>query len=168
MINELIQRVQGEESRQAEKWGANRDQHPTIWLTILSEEVGEVAKEVCDGNCNVEEMDLEKYKTEIVQCIAVLSNMYANVETYEAARDKYDAPAELSQKISVKISEEHFHARMSAGERRKVFFEQVDAEALKWCAANNKVLIGRTVARSGFSRAEHVHDVELEIKYYNK
>lgn len=33
--------VIAEMNRQDEKWGADRDLHPFVWQTILSEEVGE-------------------------------------------------------------------------------------------------------------------------------
>lgn len=30
-------------------FGKNRKYHPCVWLTILSEEIGEIAKEICDS-----------------------------------------------------------------------------------------------------------------------
>ncbi|PHM51724.1 MazG-like family protein [Xenorhabdus sp. KK7.4] len=38
--------VTAEMGRQDEKWGANRDLSPFVWLTILTEEVGEFAQAV--------------------------------------------------------------------------------------------------------------------------
>ena len=37
-----------ERIRQDEKWGADRSLHPSLWLTILVEEVGEVAEAILD------------------------------------------------------------------------------------------------------------------------
>ena len=38
--------VIAEMNSQDEKWGADRDQHPFVWNTILGEEVGEVCQAI--------------------------------------------------------------------------------------------------------------------------
>lgn len=38
--------VIAEMNRQDEKWGADRNQHPFVWQTILSEEVGEFSQAI--------------------------------------------------------------------------------------------------------------------------
>lgn len=38
--------VIAEMNRQDEKWGSDRDQHPFVWQTILSEEVGEFSQAI--------------------------------------------------------------------------------------------------------------------------
>lgn len=45
-----ITSVIAEMNRQDEKWGADRNQHPFIWQTILSEEVGEFSQQFCMMN----------------------------------------------------------------------------------------------------------------------
>lgn len=45
-LSEAFGLVRAELSRQDEKWGADRNQHDMIWLTILSEEFGETAQAI--------------------------------------------------------------------------------------------------------------------------
>ncbi|MEF5507155.1 hypothetical protein U9858_12835 [Escherichia coli] len=40
LSTKAIESVIAEMNRQDEKWGADRNQHPFVWQTILSEEVG--------------------------------------------------------------------------------------------------------------------------------
>lgn len=49
-IFEQLGFVAEEMTRQNHKWGAQRQQSPLEWLAILTEEVGEVAKEAVDGH----------------------------------------------------------------------------------------------------------------------
>lgn len=51
-------------------WGPARDLHPTEWLTILMEEVGEVA-EVLNDTHEAAEIDLDAYRAELTQVAAV-------------------------------------------------------------------------------------------------
>lgn len=183
MLDELFGKVGAEIKRQDDKWGADRDQHPTTWITILSEEIGEISKEVCDAACYVEKMNLDNYKTEIVQSIAVLAQMYKNVKIYESFQagefgdgidpaEKIESPDPetkvLKETTFFFISENRFHDRMSQAHRRSVFMQEVENEVLKWCLENNKTLSDRVVKGSSFSRADHNHKVDVEIYYYNK
>lgn len=43
-LEQAITDIRAERARQDAKWGADRDQPHTLWHTILSEEVGEVAQ----------------------------------------------------------------------------------------------------------------------------
>lgn len=66
-----IDSVLDELQRQDDKWGgANRENHPVIWLSILTEEVGEVATEVNESGFNVANLS-HNYRTELVQVAAV-------------------------------------------------------------------------------------------------
>ncbi len=56
--------ITAERTRQDAKWGSNRDLHPYLWLTILTEEVGEVARAAL-GN------DPDNLRDELVQVAAV-------------------------------------------------------------------------------------------------
>lgn len=46
LSTKAIGSVIAEMNRQDEKWGADRDQHPFVWQTILSEEVGEFSQAI--------------------------------------------------------------------------------------------------------------------------
>ncbi|WP_230682731.1 DUF551 domain-containing protein [Pluralibacter gergoviae] len=46
LSTKAIRSVVAEMNRQDEKWGADRDQHPFVWQTILSEEVGEFSQAI--------------------------------------------------------------------------------------------------------------------------
>lgn len=71
MTREEAQKLISEEiDRQEMKWGKLRNQHPATWLTILTEEVGEMAKEICDSGFDTRNMK-ENYRTELIQVAAV-------------------------------------------------------------------------------------------------
>jgi len=61
--------VLAERKRQDERWG-QQDHEPHVWLAILAEEVGEVAKEIADGLAGAEWRPRD-YRTELVQATAV-------------------------------------------------------------------------------------------------
>jgi len=75
----ILQEISDERLRQDNKWGVQ--QHPDLyWLAILTEEVGEVAKELCDLAYTLEHQSLdifiydairEKIKKELIQVAAV-------------------------------------------------------------------------------------------------
>lgn len=50
------------------KWGEQRHD-PAVWMAILTEEVGEAAKEVADGAYRT--LDRESYRAELIQVAAV-------------------------------------------------------------------------------------------------
>jgi NTP pyrophosphatase (non-canonical NTP hydrolase) len=58
-------------------WG-NMNHDPETWLTILTEEVGEIAKSVLDMKFN--DGDTNNYRDELVQvaavCVAALESLY--------------------------------------------------------------------------------------------
>lgn len=69
--------------RQDDKWGSNRTLHPLQWMAILTEEVGEVAKNINDGHQDPTQMDLINYKEELVQCAAVAIQALKNINKYK-------------------------------------------------------------------------------------
>lgn len=73
--NALLQ-VIAERKRQDDKWGPDRWLSPERWMTILTEEVGEVAKEVLEGNT-------PKLEAELIQVAAVAVAM---IEAINEAR----------------------------------------------------------------------------------
>jgi NTP pyrophosphatase (non-canonical NTP hydrolase) len=62
-MNKVINKIIAERKRQDEKWGSDRMLADYEWLTILVEEVGEVAKAMLEGSPTVNE--------ELVQVAAV-------------------------------------------------------------------------------------------------
>jgi NTP pyrophosphatase (non-canonical NTP hydrolase) len=65
----VLEDVEAEQRRQTEKWGAQRKHSPLEWLAILTEEVGEVAKEVADGR--IAAFRVQEYRNELIQVAAV-------------------------------------------------------------------------------------------------
>lgn len=64
--------VLNERDWQNKKFGSNRHQHPFVWNTILSEEVGEAAKDSLDMFFgNDKEEALKRYREELIQVAAV-------------------------------------------------------------------------------------------------
>lgn len=63
MDNELFSEILEERGRQDRKWGEQNHQDMR-WMTILTEEVGEVAKEILEG-------EITKTRAELVQVAAV-------------------------------------------------------------------------------------------------
>ena len=69
--------VAEERRSQDAKWGADRSLHPSLWLTILVEEVGEVAEVILDdmnGVAIASDDDLtveDRLREELVQVAAV-------------------------------------------------------------------------------------------------
>lgn len=78
--NSIYKLIQIERDRQDEKWGANRQQHPMTWLTILLEEIGEVAKAILNRDWN-------NVKEELIQCAAVI---FAWLEMIDEGYDMED------------------------------------------------------------------------------
>lgn len=70
--------VLAERVAQDKRWG-QQDHPPHAWLAILTEEVGEVAKEVADATAGGEWRPVE-YRTEMVQAAAVA---LAAVESFD-------------------------------------------------------------------------------------
>jgi NTP pyrophosphatase (non-canonical NTP hydrolase) len=66
---EVLRDVIAERGRQDTKWGDQSGHADELWLTILSEEVGEAAKEVLDARFDNTWADLRK---ELVQVAAVV------------------------------------------------------------------------------------------------
>ncbi len=72
-MEQVFDAIREERRRQDEKWGADRDQNDMIWLTILIEEVGEVAQSIL-------QKDWIGATMELVQCAAVLVAWMENVK----------------------------------------------------------------------------------------
>lgn len=60
----IIAAILGERRAQDEKWGVDRDLPDHAWMTILTEEVGEVARAIL-------EHDEDGWRSELVQVAAV-------------------------------------------------------------------------------------------------
>ncbi len=74
--SELVDEVRAERLRQDQKWGEQAFV-PEVWLSILIEEVGEVARVINEGRLTmkdgwpVKEVQIEDYREEMVQVAAV-------------------------------------------------------------------------------------------------
>ncbi len=66
-MEEILKQVAGERARQDAKWGEQNHQ-PEKWMCILTEEVGEAAKAILEG-------DTANYREELVQIAAVAVSM---------------------------------------------------------------------------------------------
>lgn len=66
----VLRDVLAERGRQLERWGEQRHS-PPVWLAILTEEVGEVAKEIADAWAGADILDAEAYRDELIQVAAV-------------------------------------------------------------------------------------------------
>lgn len=86
-VLKVLTEVSAERVRQNEKWG-QQNHNPVEWVAILTEEVGEVAKEAADYafRCGTEGLSsieadvllkerLESYRTECIQVAAVAVQM---------------------------------------------------------------------------------------------
>jgi len=85
-MQEFFDKIQAECDKQDAKWGADRDLHPLEWISILSEEVGEVSKEINDAGFKTENIFLEDYEKELVQVAAVACQMLKNIKHYQEQR----------------------------------------------------------------------------------
>lgn len=70
ILEEIIEEVRLERIRQDDKWGWPRNHEPSWWLTILAEEFGEFAREVCDRSFENGEW-LDNMREELIQVAAV-------------------------------------------------------------------------------------------------
>ena len=52
-MEKVFDLIRAERARQDAKWGANRHLENTLWLTILAEEFGEVARAILERDPNL-------------------------------------------------------------------------------------------------------------------
>lgn len=79
----FFDKIQAECDKQDAKWGADRNLHPLEWVSILSEEVGEVSKEINDAGFRTEKIALGNYEKELIQVAAVACQMIKNIKHYK-------------------------------------------------------------------------------------
>ena len=73
----IIDQILQERKRQDMKWGIQNHNHAN-WLLILTEEIGEAAKEA--NEIHFRDGDVEKLKTELIQSAAVIVSWLENIE----------------------------------------------------------------------------------------
>lgn len=83
LIGSAIKLVIQERKRQDEKWGANRNLDATVWMTILSEEVGESAEAILKR--------LPSLQKEVVQVAAVALAWLESILRDAELRNEADA-----------------------------------------------------------------------------
>ena len=81
-FKKITQDVITEIKRQDDKWGKDRDNHPLVWLSILQEEFGELAKEINDADFQFKNLS-ENYRTELVQIVAVGMQAIKNYDWFK-------------------------------------------------------------------------------------
>src|SRR6185437_2835975 len=77
--------VTQERIHQDGKWGVSPNLHPQLWLPVLAEEFGEVAKAILQGG-------LVNYREEVVQVAAVALAMLQDWDWQQAHRTKLPPP----------------------------------------------------------------------------
>lgn len=91
-MENVLKEVGAERVRQNEKWG-EQNHHPIEWIAILTEEVGEAAKEIVDWNFANGAIDVHKkpsdelqakrlsnYRTECIQIATVAVQMVESLD----------------------------------------------------------------------------------------
>ncbi len=82
-MNKIFEQIKAERKRQDKKWG-EQNHTPIEWIGILTEEVGEVAKEAVDfhfgDNPYVRAENLKNYRAELIQVAAVAVSMIECLE----------------------------------------------------------------------------------------
>jgi NTP pyrophosphatase (non-canonical NTP hydrolase) len=85
MRSKIFEEISAERKRQDDKWGI-QDHSPLVWLPILTEEVGEVAKAVIDSYipemkllCSAD-LRINGYRRELIQVAAVAVSMLECLE----------------------------------------------------------------------------------------
>lgn len=79
--------VLAEMNRQDRKWGAQRKHHSHKWVSILTEEVGEVAKAALEQENNLIPNEADEFLKECVQVAAVACQMIeARMRSIEDAK----------------------------------------------------------------------------------
>lgn len=77
-MQNILEEIKAERTRQTALFG-EQNHTPCKWMPILMEEVGEVAKEVCEYQFNSDyfkaKAHLKKYRAELVQVAAVAVQM---------------------------------------------------------------------------------------------
>lgn len=83
---DIFESIVDERQRQEKKWGT-QNHHPLLWLSILSEEVGEVAKELNEFGFSSDKGKLENAKIEIIQVAAVAFAFADSISRNELRED---------------------------------------------------------------------------------
>ena len=83
-----IKKIVEERKKQDKKWG-EQNHHPIYWLGILTEELGEVSKEIIDHPKG--DIRGEEYEEELIQLAAVA---VAALECWYRHKDKKQEPIE--------------------------------------------------------------------------
>jgi NTP pyrophosphatase (non-canonical NTP hydrolase) len=80
-IESVLEEIIDERERQNEKWG-EQNHHPSHWMLILGEEVGECNKATLEANSELKVSDWTALRTELIQvaavCVATIESMDRN------------------------------------------------------------------------------------------
>lgn len=78
-FNKITEDIFAEIFRQDLKFGKNRNCHPLEWLSILTEETGEVAREINDAGFSQDKLT-DNYRNELIQVAAVAMQAVLNFD----------------------------------------------------------------------------------------
>jgi NTP pyrophosphatase (non-canonical NTP hydrolase) len=94
-IQAELREIQAERERQDARWG-EQNHEPMVWLSILTEEVGEVAKAILEGS-------VSNYREEIIQCAAVslaaLQSLNRNEIKFQSVTELQEENARLTERL---------------------------------------------------------------------
>jgi len=90
----VLHDVARERQRQDRRWG-EQSHPPELWLAILTEEVGEVAKEIAESS--VRPLDVAAYREELVQVAGVAISAIEALDYGAAGLGRSHAPAPDSE-----------------------------------------------------------------------
>lgn len=90
-MNNIFNEIKTEREYQDKRFGADRDLHPFVWNAILTEEVGEVAKECLDfvKEDNVtDDLAIARMREELIQVAAVAVAWIECLDKYYIKNDE--------------------------------------------------------------------------------
>lgn len=166
--DELIDLIADEMIRQNLKFGDDRNQPPSDWMCILSEEVGEVSKEICEAGFRSDAMDLDKYKDELVQVIAVAVQMIKNIPKYSPDYKAPNKKPAVLQELRVAVPRRELMQRSIGTARDKYLRDKISEEVNKWCENNNAQLVKFDLENNFYNNIEDKYFFDLIVSYTEK
>ena len=147
--------------RQDAKFGKGRDNHPLVWLSILTEEVGEMAKEINESDFQTRNLS-ENYRKEWVQIVAVGLQAILHFDRFKKGEFE---PKRISEKFLIdngfKLDKnERFFLQINDGifHELRIYVEVIDDD----CAVS--IRIGEEGKERIISRLENENQLKKLIQ----
>lgn len=80
---EMVNRIEDQHRANIKKWG---HQNPVVLQAVLMEEIGEVSQAFLQSHFGYEDCDTDDLETEIVDAMAVLAELYQNIDKWNYAK----------------------------------------------------------------------------------